>query len=647
MSLRFFRRFFGPLLFLLIWAVILGVPRLRFVMLTQAGSDETLAYLAPYALPLAKIFVPRETSPAELAARYPDDARVQVWAVADKTPRDAERDFGPIIERFPREAWLHATYLRFLTLTLRTGRVPGVFAGAPGAIPPETPSNISRADLERAVAVARDGARLEPDNCYFDVMRADCLFALRRDTEALQALREGGRKKRFDDHVTDYTRFFIEANELARPRLFEERVSLSAAALYPHLAHIREVGRLALWRALQLEQRGDWRGALDIRVALLRIGARMRDNDGSLITGLVGGAITNLAMKSNAALPNAPLKNPQKTKFWANYFAGLCRAHGRPDLVAEALRETAASVRFYELSGAAANSAVFFGIPDRTFAPLGATNWAGVALLFQLAITLPAWIALALILGFKRAPGEEKSLGAVLTVYGVVVLLCACAFFVVLRVINGISGGWGAYFWGNTGSQSALIGALRWVVALAPLLIGALVCAFATWWKHRCALRQSDRDAQSGDVRLPPILRIGITGLLLALTLLSIVCAVLVQNGLIAPLNVPLLDFWLSSSASARAALFAPLYMVLVFVAWWIFASLWLLPAPALPLFGSGVKWLRQTLGATLLLSSALYLLVLLVSLQARTQADAAFDNFLRRGEMATLRGTQKAANVR
>ena len=154
-----FRRLVGPLLFLLVWAVILGVPRLRFVMLAQASSDETLAYLAPYALPLAKIFAPRETSPDELAARYPDDARVQAWAI-DENPRRAASDFEPLLRRFPREAWLRASYLRFLTLSLRTGRVAGTFDASSGPIPPETPPNMDRAALERAVAVAVEGARV-------------------------------------------------------------------------------------------------------------------------------------------------------------------------------------------------------------------------------------------------------------------------------------------------------------------------------------------------------------------------------------------------------------------------------------------------------------------------------------------------------
>ena len=479
---------------------------------------------------------------------------------------------------------------------------------------------------------------LEPDNCFFDVMRSLFCFALRRDAEALQSLRDGGGKKRFDDHVFDDLRFMIEAKELERPQLFEERLSESVGMPSPHLMHFRVMANLALWRALQLQQRGDWGSALEIRASLMRIGARMRDSDGTLLCSTYGFAIANVAMRSNASSPNAPRNNPQKRTFWGNYFADLCRAHGRPDLAAEVVRETGAAVRYYKWSRPKIGTAS--GIPDHVFASLGATNWAGVALLFQLAITLPAWIALALILGIKRAPGQEKSLSAVLKVYGIVTFLCLSAVYAALRVVNGISGGWGAYFWGNTGSQSALIGALRWVVALAPLLVGALICAFATWWKHRRALRQADRDAPSGDVRLPPFARVWITRLLLASALLSIAFVVFAQSVGIAPRNAALPAFWLDPSAFLLFVMstpYFPIYMILVFVAWWVFASLWLLPAPALPLFGSGVKWLRQSLGATLLLSSVLYFLVLLVSLQARTQADAAFDSFLRRGEMATL----------
>jgi hypothetical protein len=161
MRSRFLRHIWGPLFFLLIWGVILGTPRLRHLALYQATSDETLARWAPYALPLAKIFV-REASPDAVAARYPDDARVQMWAMAEKAASSSAALAGPpdeLLRRFPNEAWLHASWLRSELGNFRSGRVAGTLDGLPGA--QEKPPSLSRERMERALEIARRGAELE------------------------------------------------------------------------------------------------------------------------------------------------------------------------------------------------------------------------------------------------------------------------------------------------------------------------------------------------------------------------------------------------------------------------------------------------------------------------------------------------------
>ena len=85
-------------------------------------------------------------------------------------------------------------------------------------------------------------------------------------------------------------------------------------------------------------------------------------------------------------------------------------------------------------------------------------------------------------------------------------------------------------------------------------------------------------------------------------------------------------------------------------VFWWVFSGVWLTPRDMKPVAGENLKWYRQTLGATLVYSSALYLLLLVVSLQARRPAEAAFDNLLQRGEtgvMKTSLGTPQKAKLR
>jgi hypothetical protein len=184
---------------------------------------------------------------------------------------------------------------------------------------------------------------------------------------------------------------------------------------------------------------------------------------------------------------------------------------------------------------------------------------------------------------------------------------------------------------------------LRWLIALSPVLFGALLCGAVTWWRTRRRRREIDQSGGWTPARAP--VRGGITRLLWLITVAvtAAVCFAPLVGVVPPPFSIE--DFWLAPGAFIVGALLSPwfpLYMLGVCLAWWVFSGIWLQPLPARPLTGEGLHWYRRALGATLVLCSALYLLVLLCGLQARHEADARFYTLLQRGEVAVLRGAPK-----
>jgi hypothetical protein len=330
----------------------------------------------------------------------------------------------------------------------------------------------------------------------------------------------------------------------------------------------------------------------------------------------------------------------------------VCRKQGRSDLAREAALEAHQSVLFQNaLSASYANGVFMPGVSDETWMRLAGTSWMGLSLLFQLVITLPAWGALGLLLWVKRVPGDAKRARAVFLVALVAQLpaFIIAAAGIYVAVMSGAGQFLGNAPAGNSGEQ--LMALLRWLVALSPLLFSALLCGAITWWRQRQARREINNSGAWAAVR--PSVRRSITLLLWLMTLLSVPAVFFASSvGVSAP-ELTLENFWLDPANFVFGTLLSPwfpTYMLLVCVAWWVASGVWLQATPALPLAGEGLRWYHRALGASLLLVSVFYLVVLLYSTQVRREANAGFYALLRQGEVATLlkaaSGTQSAPDV-
>lgn len=627
----------GPLWFFLVWAIIWGVPRLRSLAVYQIASDDEVAQAALWLAPLSR-FWPQQSradSGQAFVARYPDDARVQAWGLNNGggIVGDAE-SWKPLIQRFPDQAWLRSGCIIRLLNKYQSGRVPGTLLTIPGTpVPPERPSNFSIPQLNQAISLCREGATLEPQNCFWDLMQAHFLFGARRDDEALRVLQSGSRKMYYDDHLWEETRKMLEVENLRRSLILEEKIAQSQSVVFSHTTHLRNITRLVTWKAMQKQARGDWKSGLQLRADMARLSYLVSEQSGYVLTTLTGLACMGITWRAGASGPkNLTLNRAARQKFWMNHFIQKCRAHGRPDLAKETLRNGQRAMQIAEETQRVVTLYPYYsGVPESLYVKILGLNWLGATLLMQLLITLPCWLFLSGLLWWKRVTGEERSLGAVFLIWLALVLLCGA-----VTAIGFFYGGANNLLFPNTLLvPDDLISLLRWFIALSPLFLGALFCGVLGAWR-KCKLWRDLDSSQMLDENffMRPVLR-RIVWLLLIL-LIATCLGIALRNGGFISLFSPLgtLDWFLEFFQSSWFAL----NLLFFALAWWIFSGVWLAPQKARPLTGENLKWYRQSLGMALVGGSMLYLSLLMVSLQVRRPAEVAFDTLMQRGEMAVLR---------
>src|SRR5690606_13038368 len=79
-------------------------------------------------------------------------------------------------------------------------------------------TNFTSADFQQALAICRQGRKIDPDNAYFDWM--ECFFLMHqwRDKEALAALETATAKQHFEEYGLETVRQGIQAWAVALGR---------------------------------------------------------------------------------------------------------------------------------------------------------------------------------------------------------------------------------------------------------------------------------------------------------------------------------------------------------------------------------------------------------------------------------------------
>lgn len=205
-----------------------------------------------------------------------------------------------------------------------------------------------RREAEQALLAAR---ALAPGNAACDYFLAAVYFASRRELEALAAARSGAAKQSWSTYERELA--------LGRWRLVDRlpaplqaRPALSGSALSGTVC-LRYVGRSLLASADRYRQRGNHAEAIACQQCVVRLGYLMRTGAYSLMDGLLARAVTDLAAPVSLVpaadwaaarrISDREARVKRERQLRETATLGYLRAHGRADLAAAYVAETAAA----------------------------------------------------------------------------------------------------------------------------------------------------------------------------------------------------------------------------------------------------------------------------------------------------------------
>lgn len=277
-----------------------------------------------------------------VAARHPDDADLQV-GLATLPPEEPDRagaseeaatggnaysatirGLEALEQRFPRDAAIRAHLLRHLTRGGQPAGESGVQIDRPELARVNGPVRRSARPRPRHrpapemlrvfITAAEGGARLEPENAYFDAMRAVGEFAADQDEAALRDLHAAAEKPGWDDHATEETRAqWNLLDEAYGDRGIVQRSAGIEHLLLPHYAQLRAAAHLAVWHGAQREKAGDLAAARAIRHDVMQLGMTMAHASPLMIGKTVGLAIFETG--TSPVPPDPPLSAPSREAF--------------------------------------------------------------------------------------------------------------------------------------------------------------------------------------------------------------------------------------------------------------------------------------------------------------------------------------------
>ncbi len=219
--------------------------------------------------------------------------------------------YDDLLRRFPDSKLVRAQYLRdVLSVTNIADEGPlsrkdeeRTDAEYLASLKYDSPA--SPATLDKAIRVARDGARLQPDNAYFPWAEAIFQFAQKRPERALNALEAAGRCANFDDYTFEGVQRRVELLQRLRATGWEDELTEWAGFLFPHYSKMRSATRAATGQMRLARRRGDEKTAFRWAAATARASYPVvRSQRNSIICKLVGQALCHIVWR--ATIENEP-----------------------------------------------------------------------------------------------------------------------------------------------------------------------------------------------------------------------------------------------------------------------------------------------------------------------------------------------------
>lgn len=413
-----------------------------------------------------------------------------------------------LLSRHPNEAWLHGVCLRLLCQVISIKRLKAMKSTkvphSRGPIIASSRNGRSDEALKIALEIASHGAKLAPQNAFFDMMRAYFLLGLCRNREAQDAVHSAARKSEFDDYLFEEIR-----RNMRNVILPETKLSIYAGMMLPHYPAYRDVVEFMMEMALNAERANDHARALSIYEDLVRISQSGFRNERVII----GAAFWSSILRTICA------RGSKEMRFMDQMvadFSTYARKHGRSNL-AEMVHSVADEIYKFEIMRRAfyARGLVFSDSVNNTIIqPLRRAQVATEALIgqiaycFELCIVALVMLIIATALAWWRRRHPRSPYKAsdvitapvpltpvnVITPTAVAMWLPMGALILLLAICDVPAG---AILGATPSIRETLTHLCVALVMLSGALLTALVCAFGAW----CMRKRLGKSQASAGIR--------------------------------------------------------------------------------------------------------------------------------------------------
>lgn len=646
-----------PLLVVAACALLsLLVPPLRDTFLTQLHGDGYYRGWAHGPVPKME----PDFDPGEIDTENTTDPRVLAVTAASRD-NGFGRSLDPLIKRHPNETWLLARRLQMSVEKMRLDRTGGELSDSklkqnqaakrPSPERLNVKPNFTPADLEKCIALAKQGQKLEPDNAFWDWMLVYFLLSGWRDEEAWPFLESGSHKAHFNMHQSDW----LLAERATREAFYGRQQTPEASLgerIYTHnmpsYGPQREMARIIVWQGVKAQRRGDHQKALRIFTDTARMHYTAEREAFQYMDALVYRAMALVALgragqrdvNASKRLPASdPARNEKLARIRAQQVETYAQAHGRPDLGREMSALTLQSGKNQDdLKRISQTMQFHMGLNARPVIRSVSLWWAASIILLLLPM-LALWsLFIGMALRAASVPIVEHSRGEIARPAASAALLMA--LLLIGAFLLGV--GWRVPLFIDFNNTAPYLVGLGFALLVLALLWPV---PFASWLVRRRARKQAHESSNSLQEAVPR----GWRERLVAWRRRFRLVAFLQVGGLNILALVSAL-WWLITMASqgADSGLFDTEELDRIFsvAPYWpqslFFLSLLLLWlrdifVPDKMHAAYKLRLWHATLSGLLAVASVSYLLLLTLYIPVRTQADAAITDYIQRGEVAAM----------
>jgi|GEM_PF-5451241 len=650
----------GIIIFVAVWVLILVVPKTRNILRSQIEeSKQGQIYDRELETGI------RDDQLEKYLISHPDNYTLKILSLERNygyIPPPGETEFDKIVKDHPQDAWVIKRRLLAYTSEKKLPSNDNFQKRLQFTYPVSESHNYSKNEVAAGLRLAQVGAKLEPENTFFDWMQANFLFADKRPNAALRILKNAAKKQYFDNGDAKTQKGYLTAIHLAGHNLLEEKLMLTPGYIHPRYHDwIQATNGAAVWQGALAEQHGNHQKALDIYSTQLHLCSILRSNlPDTIATNYKVNSLAKLDWLSVKRFPvwikgflqikhrkysHAEIRRIQNqvkrydTIVPAKLFSQYALAHNNPQ-AARTASDLANNLYddYHKLVQVIAGTAninlydLLYG--HNKIQTIFQLKWVGMQLLLSLFYTLlSAWVILTLFVTFLTK--GKKQFHAILdqqinkaSIFSALLFIsCLYGFLLVFLLNQGITSIYG-YQIISSPNESLKLYAQKYFF-LTLFVSCFFYCGIAALWK----CRKSTFISEAQEAFFAPM---SLEYLQKRNQRISLFWQIMFW------IILPIIEtawFWWIISGNYSFALI-PLPLVIGVIVWWVIKNV-TLSQPVLftgTYWGLFATWLQRSLALLILICTLAYGVTSWASLPLRHEANITLNHVIKVGEVAALR---------